>query len=113
MNTKENILYERLKDHSSTFHKVVEFNPSKEKLVHLDLTDKNKDLADFDLSDTVRFAEYVEGELKRSKAKFGIGGYNELRGLYERSKVFDGSDPNDEPRRLHLGIDIWGKEGSK
>ena len=40
---------------------------------------------------------------------YGIGGYNELRTVYGRSNLFDSSD---EPRRLHLGIDIWGKAGT-
>lgn len=113
MYTQRNILHERLKAHSYTFHKVVDFNPAKEKLVHLDFTNNNKELYEFDLADTKAFSDYVDGKLKKAKAKYGIGGYNELRVLYERSKVFDASSPDEEPRRLHLGIDIWGEEGTK
>ena len=40
---------------------------------------------------------------------YGIGGYGEYREVYSRSRVFDGTFPGEEPRRLHLGIDIWGK----
>lgn len=113
MNLSPNILHERLKAHSHTFHKVVNFNPSKEKLLQLDFTNANKELYDFDIADTEAFTAYVESKLKKAKAKFGIGGYNELRGIYERSKVFDAEHSGDEPRRLHLGIDIWGEEGTK
>ena len=52
-----------------------------------------------------------------ANAKYGIGGYAEHRTVYSRSKLFGSSQPESgaggeqqgEPRRLHLGIDIWGK----
>src|SRR5687767_13631361 len=106
----ENILHERLKAHSHSFHQVVDFIPGKEKLIHLDFTNNNKELFEIDLEDTKAFSAYVAGKLKKAKAKFGIGGYNEIRDLYSRSRVFDPLT-GDEPRRLHLGIDIWGEEG--
>ncbi|MDQ6758002.1 MAG: peptidoglycan DD-metalloendopeptidase family protein [Bacteroidota bacterium] len=109
----QNILQERLKSHSHTFHKVVDFNPAKEKLIHFDFTNDNKELFDIDFAETEIFSKYVDVKLKKAKAKFGIGGYDEIRGFYERSKVFDALNIEEEPRRLHLGIDIWGEEGTK
>lgn len=79
------------------FHPVVPFDPSKEKLVLLDFTANNR------VDD---IAAYVNQMLQSAGAKFGIGGYNENREVYSRSKLFDGEA---EPRRIHLGIDIWGK----
>ncbi len=108
-----NILQERLKAHSHTFHKVVDFNSAKEKLIHFDFTNDNKELFDIDFADTYIFSKYVDEKLKKAKAKFGIGGYDEIRSFYERSKVFDALNIEEEPRRLHLGIDIWGEEGTK
>lgn len=89
MYMQENLLHGRLKAHSHTFHKIVDFNPVKEKLLHLDFTDNNKELINIDLSDTEKFSAYVEEKLKKSKAKFGIGGYNENRVLYKRSQLFN------------------------
>ena len=113
MNQQAIILQERLKAHSHTFHKVVDFDPAKEKLVHLDFTNDNEELLKIDLGDTEKFSSYIQEKLKKEKAKFGIGGYNELRGLYERSEVFNALSSGEEPRRLHLGVDIWGEEGAK
>jgi murein DD-endopeptidase MepM/ murein hydrolase activator NlpD len=112
MYTQENILHERLKAHSHTFHKVVDFNSAKEKLIHFDFTNNNKELVEIDVADTNTFSDYVNEKLKKGKAKYAIGGYNELRGLYERSKVFDATS-GEEPRRLHIGVDIWGEVGTK
>ena len=113
MYTQKDILHERLKAHSHTFRKVVDFNPVKEKLIHFDFTNNNKELDEIDLENTETFSEYVHEKLRKAKAKYGIGGYNEVRDLYGRSKVFDSSNLDDEPRRLHLGVDIWGEEGTK
>jgi murein DD-endopeptidase MepM/ murein hydrolase activator NlpD len=97
-----------LQKHVHDFHSVVSFSPEKEQLVKLDLSETNKELSDR-VDVTQRFTEYIFEKLQAAHAKFGIGGYNEHRQLYSRSRVFD-SVPDEEPRRLHLGIDIWGKQ---
>ena len=104
------LLFERLKAYSHTFHKVVDFNAEKEKLLHFDFTNENKELDNIDLTDTTAFSDYIRTALKKGKAKFGIGGYNENRILYKRSQLFESKLT---PRTLHLGIDIWGEEGTK
>jgi hypothetical protein len=110
-------LYERLKLNTHHFHPVVQFNPSKEKLIHFDFTEKNTALQKIDLSDTEMFCKYINDKLQNALAKFGFGGYNELRTLYSRSTLFnnniDQNSVGEEPRRLHIGIDIWGKEGTQ
>lgn len=109
----QNILAERLQANSHTFHRIIDFSPSKDKIIHMDFTDANAELAHIDLQNTARFSEYIRLSLDRKMARYGIGGYNELRGLYSRSKVFDSSGSEEEPRRLHLGVDIWGEVGTK
>ena len=79
-----------------------------DRLLLLDFTGKNTELTPKLLSDTALFTAYVNKKLNEAGARYGIGGYNEHRTVYSRSPVFDTGE-DDEPRRLHLGTDIWGK----
>ena len=98
-----------LEKHQTEFHPVVSFDATNEKLLLLDFTEKNKEISPDILDHADQFIEYINQKLQRVGAKFGIGGYAEHRTVYSRSKVFDAKEPGDEPRRLHLGIDIWGR----
>lgn len=94
------------------YHPLVEFNPSKEGLIQMDFTERNESLTPAVLADVELFSDYINQQLQGHQAKFGIGGYNELRNVYSRSDVFNGDEFNKEPRRLHLGLDIWGAVGT-
>jgi murein DD-endopeptidase MepM/ murein hydrolase activator NlpD len=85
--------------------KIVDFNPAVETLLPLDFTANNKELTTEILADTDLFSHWVDSKLVDASAKYGIGGYNEHRTIYSRSEHFDTLE---EPRRLHLGTDIWG-----
>lgn len=85
--------------------RVVDFNPSTDNLLPLDFTANNTALTTEVLADTDLFSNWVNQQLANSNTKYGIGGYNEHRTIYSRSGHFDTVE---EPRRLHLGIDIWG-----
>ena len=100
------MLQEILENHQHFFHKVVPFDPENDKLLLLDFTAANTDLNDYILNNTEKFSTYINTKLQITNAKYGIGGYDEHRTVYSRSKVFDSAD---EPRRLHLGVDIWGE----
>ncbi|HEU4633518.1 MAG TPA: peptidoglycan DD-metalloendopeptidase family protein [Flavisolibacter sp.] len=102
------IFEERLKQYSGDFHPVVPYKRGDVFLL-LDFTESNRELTGEILKDTNRFTRYINSKLAVSGAKYGIGGYNEHRTIYSRSHVFDGA----EPRRLHLGIDIWGRPYTK
>jgi peptidoglycan LD-endopeptidase LytH len=102
---------EWLLGHSGEFNPVVPFEKS-DKLLLLDFTEKNKELTWEIVEDTNRFIGYINNSLLKAGAKYGIGGYKEHRTVYSRSRVFDAPD-GAEPRRLHLGIDIWGKPYTK
>ena len=84
--------------------KVVDFDSSKDQLLPLDFTANNNELTTEILADTDLFSNWVSNKL--ANAKYGIGGYNEHRTIYSRSEHFDTLE---EPRRLHLGTDIWGR----
>lgn len=92
-----------------SFHHIVPFNSEKDKLVSLDFTAANEELVPGILNDTLQFSQWVNTKLKKNNARYGIGGYAEHRTVYSASKVFDGNSDGEEPRRLHLGTDIWGK----
>jgi murein DD-endopeptidase MepM/ murein hydrolase activator NlpD len=117
-----NELISILKMNQPACERVVPFDPGMDKLMLLDFTDNNKELTDDILNDTRTFCNYINRRLENEKARYGIGGYNERRAVYSRSKIFDGNPSffpinsgegelkvDVEPRRLHLGIDIWGK----
>jgi murein DD-endopeptidase MepM/ murein hydrolase activator NlpD len=87
---------------------VIEYDPSAHRLISLDLTAANPRLNAAVVADTGRFTDFISQELASRYADFGIGGYGEHRTVYSRSSVFDGEANGDEPRRLHLGTDIWG-----
>jgi murein DD-endopeptidase MepM/ murein hydrolase activator NlpD len=59
------------------------------------------------------FADHINQTISGAGALYGIGGYAEHRTVYSMSAVFDGEAINEEPRRLHLGTDIWGPAGTK
>lgn len=79
------------------------------RLLPMDFTAANKDLNAEILDDVNRFSGYVTQQLAQHQCQFGIGGYAEHRSIYARSAHFD---TDEEPRRLHLGIDIWGAAGT-
>lgn len=91
------------------FHPVVPFSPGKVRLLTMDLTAANTALTDELLNDTASFSKYITSTLRDAGARYGIGGYAEHRTVYRFSRVFDAAGMEDEPRRLHLGTDIWGK----
>lgn len=101
------MLRQLLQKYQYRFHKVVRYDTGKDKLLRMDFTAANTRITEAMLLDTTAFSAYVSGELQLHAAVYGIGGYDEHRTVYSRSKVFDAPD-GQEPRRLHLGIDIWG-----
>ena len=102
---------ERIRESGLQFKPVVPFTKG-DRLLLLDFTEKNTTLTPDILADTDLFIRYINAQLNAAGAKYGIGGYNEHRTIYSRSHVFDAKD-GEEPRRLHLGIDIWGKPYTK
>lgn len=129
--------------HRADFHPVVPFDARKEGLFVFDFTESNTSLSPEAIANTDLFATWINHTLHQHHARYGIGGYGEHRTLYARSAHFDqpvaaaragseapktGNGPirmqdtpdaitataaETEPRRLHLGVDIWGPAGTK
>ncbi len=127
-----NPLLKVLLQHGNRFAPVVPFTPGLDRLLAMDLTAANDELTAELVNDTMAFSAWVDGKLQAAGARYGIGGYGEHRTIYSRSSLFGEqeqlfgekehlSGEQDhfgdqerlkEPRRLHLGTDLWGKAGT-
>jgi murein DD-endopeptidase MepM/ murein hydrolase activator NlpD len=95
-----------IQHHPEQIGKVVDVDLANDCLLKFDFTDNNQELTADIVTDTPKFSAWVNSKLAQSGCRYGIGGYLEHRTLYSRSSLFNTADA--EPRRLHLGIDIWG-----
>lgn len=100
------IINKLLKKHQHEFAAVVDLDSSEEKIIRLNFTASNTALTAEIVNDTQLFSEYIESQIAHHSAKYGVGGYMEERTVYARSNHFNTQEG--EPRRLHLGVDIWG-----
>ncbi len=95
-----------IQTHPDQVGKVVDIDLANDRLLAFDFTANNQELTADEVADTPRFSAWVNRKLADNGCRYGIGGYFEHRTLYARSNLFNTT--NTEPRRLHLGIDIWG-----
>jgi murein DD-endopeptidase MepM/ murein hydrolase activator NlpD len=98
-----------IENHPDAIGKVVDFDATADRLYHFNFTASNTELYADTFSDTVKFSVWVNQKLGDNNCRYGIGGYMEHRTIYARSAHFD---TDDEPRRLHLGVDIWADAGT-
>ncbi len=112
----KSVLENVLLKNQPNFRSVVNFNTATEKIARLNLSKSNTELTEEIYSNTKSFSNYVDKKRTEQQAKFLIGGYAELRDMYKRSLLFDEEKKygiekpvTEEPRRLHIGIDIWGE----
>lgn len=87
----------------------MDYNPAADKLCTFNFTATNTELSPEDIADTNKFSDWITTKLSVGNYKYGIGGYMEHRTLYARSALFA---TEEEPRRLHLGVDIWAPAGT-
>ncbi len=96
--------------HPIVIGKTVGFNPAADSLFQLDFTAGNTELDAATLSDPAKFDKWVSNKLSDNNCRYGIGGYMEHRTIYKGIPLFDNGV--DEPRFLHLGVDIWAPAGT-
>jgi murein DD-endopeptidase MepM/ murein hydrolase activator NlpD len=98
-----------LKDHPQSISKVVDITNT-DRLLRFNLTATNTELNADIVGDTAKFSQWVDKKLADNHCRYGIGGYMELRTIYDNRAQFDTS--GEERRNLHLGVDIWGDDGT-
>jgi len=76
-----------------------------DRLLTLDLTAANTELNAGIVSDRAKFSVWIDQQLSKANCRYGIGGFMENRTIYAGIPLFEREA---EPRRLHLGVDIWG-----
>lgn len=96
-------------NHPDAIGKVVDFDADHDRLYHFNLTAANKELTAEVINRPWLFSQLVSDKLHDNNCRYGIGGYMEHRTIYAFSSHFD---TDDEPRRLHLGVDIWCDAGT-
>lgn len=106
---ENSVLIDILKKNQSSFYPVVPFYPGKNKIIPLTLGEDNKEINEKIFSDTHLFTVYINNILAENHAQYAIGGYGEVRTVYSSSRIFDGTKEKEEPRRFHIGMDIWGR----
>ncbi|MFC0517178.1 peptidoglycan DD-metalloendopeptidase family protein [Mucilaginibacter angelicae] len=98
-----------INNHPEAIGKVVDFDADHDRLYHFDLTAANKELTAEVFNRPSMFSQLINEKLTNNNCRYGIGGYMEHRTIYAFSSHFD---TDDEPRRLHLGVDIWCDAGT-
>ncbi len=107
-----------LNNDEAGFYPVVEFDAATQKIAKLNLSPTNLNFGFKDFESTAVLNNFIENEKAKTGATYLIGGYNEFRNMYLRSALFDTNVKPDiveaeEPRNIHLGIDIWGPVNTK
>ncbi len=92
------------------FASVMPFSLRRKRLCYIDLSSDNKALTLDIVSSTRHFSAYISAYTHSRRAELAIGKYAEDRSIYRKSTHF--TPTGEEPRTVHLGVDIWVEMGT-
>ncbi len=98
-----------LKRNQKSFGDIFDLDIKHAPFVEFDFTKKNKELMRIDSADPKAFGRYIDGIMKKSRCRVGVGKYLEERTIYDHSALFGGKTR----RTVHLGIDLWARPNTK
>ena len=79
---------------------VIDASISFDEYIVINISEKNKDLLNFDVSSSKEWENYIDTYLKKNNVKVAFGGYLEKRNLYDRSDYFK-NQSDEEKRNIH------------
>jgi len=91
---------------------VIDSKISIDTYIPINISDKNADLLNFDISSSDEWQDYIHLYLENNNCKVAFGGYLEKRDIYNRSDYFK-NKAKENQRNIHLGIDLWCKKETK
>ncbi len=86
------------------------FDVPKSQLLHIDLSHTNEGLNALDVFDMKSAHQYIFNKIADDGKTGAIGGYGEIRRWYQRNSDHFGTE--EEPRNIHIGVDVWLEAGS-
>ncbi|MDT0644413.1 peptidoglycan DD-metalloendopeptidase family protein [Zunongwangia sp. F363] len=92
---------------------VVGENLEHEDFVPIDLSENNPELMKLEMLSSEAFSVFLNNSLRSAGKKAAFGGYNEVRNLYKRSRLFNKNVDEFLNRNIHIGLDIWAAEGTE
>lgn len=105
--TKEEAIRSQLRANAYDFHPVICKTDLQKEIALIDLSVHNSRLQPTDKNSLQTELNRV---FKENNVAFLAGGYGEERNLYSPTLLFN--KPGEEPRTIHLGVDIWGPPGT-
>ncbi|WP_373059776.1 peptidoglycan DD-metalloendopeptidase family protein [Zunongwangia sp. H14] len=92
---------------------VVGDNFNHDDFVAIDLSENNPELMKLEMLSSEAFSLFLNNSLRKAGKKAAFGGYNEVRNLYKRSRLFNRNVDEFLNRNIHIGLDIWAAEGTE
>ena len=105
---------EILNHHKNEFSPVIRVAAG-QKIATINLSPTNPELLPEVFESTETFCNYIDQKRADANAYYLVGGYGERREIYRRSELFDDNlhaTTIEEPRNIHLGIDVWAPAGT-